>query len=160
MMSVLSLFIMGMHDALSTGCFRDAAAKDAFSADGIGYENWIESVIKAYDNATTITIIFNNTKTEQNKCISSFFSDHLYPASAPCLNITSVNRLTSTIANFNAVSTNLGVSAGPLGGITLPLPMTTTVAIQKERKADTEAPAKILTRQKALFLTATIDFDN
>jgi len=41
-----------------------------------------------------------------------------------------------------------------------PAPTTTTVVIQKEDKALTEGTATILTRQKALFLMATIDFNN
>ena len=104
---------MGMHDALPTGCVADAAIKDAFTANGSGHENWIESVIKVYDNAPDIANIFNNIRGEETTYILFFFSDHLYPASAPCLNITSITRSASTIADFNAVSTNLGAPPAP-----------------------------------------------
>ena len=42
----------------------------------------------------------------------------------------------------------------------LPSPATTTVIIQEEDKAVTEATATFLTHHKALFLTTTINFDN
>ena len=135
MMSVPSLFIMGMHDAPLTSCVTDTVVKDALSANRDGHKNLIESVIKAYHNTANIAIIFNSIKTEQKKCISSFFSDNLYPASVLYLNITIANGLPSTIANFNAVPTNLGIHADPLGDITLPLHANTTVVIQKEDKA-------------------------
>ena len=62
MVSVPSLFIMGMHDALSTGYFRDMTVKYAFTANGVGHKNWMESAIKACDNAPDIAIIFNNIR--------------------------------------------------------------------------------------------------
>ena len=137
---------MCMLDARPIGCVTDMTIEDTFTANGTGHENVIESLIKAYDNAPDIAIIFGNIRGEETTYISSFFSDHLYLASAPpCLTITSVNRSTCTIAYFYAVSTNLGVHAAPLRDITLPAPATNTVVIQKGDKA-------------VSFLTATINF--
>ena len=61
--------------------------------------------------------------------------------------------------DFNAVSTNLGIPVGLLGGAPTAAPATTIVYIQKEDKVLTESKAEILTRQKALFLTTDIDWD-
>ena len=158
--SVPSIFMMGMHDALPSGGFRDTAVADAFKGNGSKHENWIESITKAYNNAPDIAIIFAHLATAADKetHISPFYTDDLYPARAPSLNITIINRSTSTAPDFYAVSTILGVPAGPLGGVPVTVPAPTTVYIQKKDKALTESTAKILTRQRALFLTADIDW--
>ena len=101
-----------MH-ALPTGFVTDTAIKAAFNTNGTGRENWIESVIKAYNNAADIATIFHNTRGEETACILTFYSENLYPASAPCLNINIVTRSASTITDFNAVSTNLGIPPVP-----------------------------------------------
>ena len=37
--SVLSIFIMGMHDALPSGDFRDSTVADTFKVNGASHEN-------------------------------------------------------------------------------------------------------------------------
>ena len=157
--SALSIFIMCMHDTLPTGDFRDQAVSDGFNANGLLHENWIESMTKAYNNAANIAVIFTilTASADKETYISPFYSNELYLARAPSLNITIVKNSPSTAPDFNAVSTILGVPSGPLGGIPTAPPITTTVYIQKEDKALTETTAEILTRQRALFLTTDID---
>ena len=147
--SAPSVFMMGMHDVLPSGDFRDATVADAFKANSTEHENWIECVTKAYSNAVGIALIFALLPNAADKetYISSFYTDALYPASAPSLNITIVNRSASTAPDFNAVSTILGVPAGPLGGVPATPPASTTVYIQKEDKALTDPSPVIIAEQ-------------
>ena len=119
-----------------------------------------KKLTKAYSNAADIAVIFSHltAPADKEKNISPFYSDDFYHACAPSLNITTITNSPSTAHDFNAVFTILGVPAGPLGGIPAAAPVSTTVYIQKEDKALTEPTVEILTRQRALFLTADIDW--
>ena len=66
-----------------------------------------------------IANIFHNIRGEETAYISSLYSENLYPVSALCLNITSITRSISTIADFNTVSINLSIPQPPRG-IALP----------------------------------------
>ena len=147
-MPVPSIFIMGMHDALPTGDFRDVTVSNNFKANGPCDKNWIDSVTKAHDNANNIAMIFTllTSDADRERYISPFYSNTLYPSRAPSLNITSITNSPIIAPDFKAVSTNLGIPLGPLGCVPTAAPAITTVYIQKEDKALAESTAEILTR--------------